>query len=100
MSLVIHVVLISYRLGADADAIRESQEALSRLPAKIPVIGRYLGGPNASPEGLGQGYDWGFVMTFGDAASRDEYLAHSAHTAVHPLLDAVADNVLVYDIEG
>jgi hypothetical protein len=98
--MVIHVVLFKFKSGAEPAAIEAVKSALEDVSAKLPSVGRYLAGPNTSPEDFGQGYDWGFVMTFGDAASRDAYVVDPAHTAVHPLLDEVMEQVLVYDIGG
>ncbi len=98
--MVIHVVLFTFNSGADPAAIVRAKAAIEELSASVASVGRYLAGGNTSPEDFGQGYDWGFVMTFGDAGARDAYLADPAHTAVHPLLDAVMERVLVYDIEG
>jgi hypothetical protein len=98
--LVIHVVLFSFKPEADPVDIEKAKAAMAALPENVSAIGRYLGGPNTSPENLRQGYDWGFVITFADAAARDAYLSDPAHTAIHPLLDRVTNTVLVYDIEG
>ena len=95
---MIHVVLFRFRPGAEAASIVRVQEALAALPAAVPAIGRYQDGVNVSPEGRGQGYDWGFVMTFADARARDAYLDDPAHVAVHPLIDALVEEVLVYDL--
>ena len=96
--MVIHVVLFRYRPDAEPAQINQLQNDLASLSQKIPTIGRYQGGPNVSPEGKGHGYDWGFVMTFPDAGARDAYLDDPAHTAVHPLVEAVVEDALVYDL--
>lgn len=100
ISVVIHVVLFKFKDDADSSAIERTKTSLADVSAKVATVGRYLAGTNTSPEDFGQGYDWGFVMTFGDAAARDAYVVDPAHTAVHPLLDEVMERVLVYDIEG
>ena len=38
-------------------------------------------------------------MTFESAAARDIYLPHPDHLAVVPLVHAVAEQVLVFDLE-
>ncbi len=96
--MVIHIVLFRYRLGADPGAIERLQANLAGLSGAIPAIGRYQGGTNVSPEGRGHDYDWGFVMTFPDAGARDAYLDDPAHLALHPLIGAVVEDVLVYDL--
>ena len=98
--MVIHVVLFQFKPDADAAAIDRAKSAVAELAATVASVGRFLAGVNTSPEDFGQGYDWGFVMTFGDVSARDAYVADPAHTAVHPLLDEVMERVLVYDIDG
>lgn len=96
--MVIHVVLFRYRVDADPAVIERLQADIAGLSDVIPAIGRYQGGMNTSPEGRGHDYDWGFVMTFPDAGARDAYLDDPQHTAVHPLVEAVVEDVLVYDV--
>lgn len=98
--MLIHVVLFQFKSGAEPEAIERAKAALHDVSAKVASVGRFLAGANTSPEDFGQGYDWGFVMTFADVATRDAYVVDPAHTAVHPLLDDVMERVLVYDIEG
>jgi hypothetical protein len=98
--MVLHVVLFKLKDGVDADAIEAVRAAVLGLPEKIPGIRGVTWGGNTSPEGMGQGYDVGFVMTFEDGAARDAYLPHPDHEAVHPLIDAVVEDVLVFDIES
>ena len=38
-------------------------------------------------------------MTFESIDARDAYFPHPDHTAVHPFIDAVTEDVLVFDIE-
>ncbi len=97
--MVIHVVLFKTNAAADAAAMGELANALAALPSKFPGIVDYAWGPNVNPEGLDHGYRHGFVMTFESVAARDAYLSHPAHVAVHPIIDAVTDDVLVFDIE-
>jgi hypothetical protein len=97
---ILHVVLLRPRPGVEVDAVRRLHGALSALPDVIPGITGLEFGPNVSPEGKGSGYDLGFVMTFESAAARDAYLPHPDHLAVRPFVEAVADEVLVFDIEA
>jgi len=97
--MVIHVVLFALKPDVDAAALGDLGNALAALPSKIPGIVDYAWGENVNPEGLDRGYRHGFVMTFESIAARDAYLTHPAHTAVHPLIDAVTDTVLVFDLE-
>jgi hypothetical protein len=96
--VVTHVVLFRLNDGVDEAAVEAVRLAIVGLRETIPGIEGIVWGANSNPEGLAQGYDVGFVMTFVDPAARDAYLAHPAHEAVHPLIDAFAANVLVFDI--
>ena len=98
--MILHVVLIKPNPAADPPAIEELRDFLAGLPAKIPGIVDYRFGTNVSPEGLGRGYSHGFLMTFADAAARDAYLPHPEHLKVRPLMDAVAAEVLVFDLDA
>ncbi len=97
--MVIHVVLIKPKPDVDETSLDELANVLAALPSKIPGIVDYAWGPNVNPEGLDRGFRHGFVMTFESMAARDAYFPHPAHTAVHPLVAAVAEQVLVFDIE-
>ena len=97
---ILHVVLMHPRPGIEDVAIQRLHEALAALRDVIPGVTGLEFGPNVSPEGKGGGYDLGFVMTFESAAARDAYLPHPDHVAVGPLVEAVADRVLVFDVEA
>jgi hypothetical protein len=96
--MVLHVVLFKWKDGVDPGAVEAVRQAVLGLQARIPGIQGVTWGGNTSPEGLSRGYDVGFVMTFADAAARDAYLPHPEHEAVHPLIDAIVADVLVFDI--
>ena len=98
--MIQHIVLLKLKPGttsAQKEALLEGLVALQR-EGLIPGIESVTGGDNSSPEGKAHGFDWGFVMTFADAAARDAYLPHPAHKAVgKELLRPIADDVLVLD---
>jgi hypothetical protein len=98
--LVLHVVLLRVKPGVEADAVERLRVAILGLRIAIPGIVDVRWGRNESPEKLHQGYELGFVMTLESVMARDVYLPHPAHTAVHPLVEAVAAEVLVFDLEG
>jgi len=95
-----HVVLLKLKPGASVNEVALARDAVVGLRDKIPGIRSIHSGPNTSPEGLGQGHEFGFVVVFQDAAARDAYLPHPAHRAVVPSIQAVAETVLVFDVEG
>lgn len=98
--MIQHIVLLRLKPGttpAQKEALIEGLVALQRDDL-IPGIESVSGGDNNSPESKAHDFDWGFVMTFADAAARDAYLPHPAHKAVgRELLRPIADDVLVFD---
>ncbi len=99
-AVLFHIVLIKPRPEADVAAVERLDQFLCALPRLIPGITDYHWGANVSPEGMGRGYELGFLMTFENAAARDAYLPHPEHRKVGPFMDAVAQEVLVFDIEA
>lgn len=95
-----HVVLFRYKDGTSPEKIEQIAQAFAALRAKVPGIIGYEHGINSSPEGLSQGFDNVFVVTFRDAAARDAYLPHPAHKEFVKLLDGVLDAPLVVDYEA
>lgn len=73
--------------------------ALRALKQQIPGIVSLTIGHQNSPEGLGKGFQVGLSVVFTDAAARDGYLKHPAHTkAVETFLPHIAD-IAVLDYE-
>lgn len=98
MSAVLHVVLLQWAPDAD-DAAREAVRAGVRgLATAVPGIRSLEEGPSVSPEGLEQGNDYGFVVTFEDAAARDAYLPHPEHLVVADAIGRAAARVTVFDV--
>jgi hypothetical protein len=100
MTQIDHLVLFRWKSDAAPDAIAKAIDAVAELPKQISGIIAYVGGSQASPEGLGQGFDFAFRMTFVDAAARDAYLPHPAHkAAIETHISPVLETVLVFDIQ-
>ena len=96
--MIDHIVLFRWRPDATEAAREAAATALAALPSKVPGVVRYTAGVQDSPEGKGHGYDWGFVMTFVDAAARDAYLPHPEHQrVVAETLAPIAVDALVFD---
>jgi hypothetical protein len=96
---------VFFRLRTDVSAA-ERAEILAGLAALVGQINGLLScevGPNVSPEGLGQGFDHGFIMDFADEAARDAYLPHPAHKAAGSRLVAALqggrDGLIVFDMK-
>lgn len=98
--MLYHVVLLKLKAGATEAEIAAAREAVVGLRERIPGIESIDWGPNTSPEGLAQGYDIGVVMRFAQAGVRDVYLPHPDHQAIVPYVLAVAETVLVFDVEA
>lgn len=96
--MIDHIVLVRWKPDADAVAKAGFAAGIASLAAKVPGIVRYAGGVQSSPEGKGHDFDWGFVMTFTDAAARDAYLPHPEHQRlVSELLAPIVQDALVFD---
>ena len=94
-----HVVLFKYKEGTSAEKIKEIRDAFAALRTKVPGVVGFECGTNMSPEGLSQGFDHAFVLTFTNAMARDAYLPHPAHREFGKLLGGVLDAPLVVDYE-
>lgn len=96
--MLYHIVLFAPRADSTPAGWDQLREAVLDLPARISGIHSVSWGTNESPEGLGQGYDLGFVMVFENEAARDAYLPHPAHTAIIPSIQAISAKTLVFDL--
>ena len=96
--MVDHVVLLALRAGVSESDLAEFGELLAGLPSKIDGIEYVRHGPSSSPEGLEQGYTYGFIVGFVDAAARDRYLPHPEHSPVSAMAQQIAERVLVFDV--
>jgi hypothetical protein len=100
--MIQHIVLLKLKPETTAEQKAALLEGLVSLKREneIPGIESVTGGDNNSPEGKAHDFDWGFVMTFTDAAARDAYLPHPDHKALgQTLLRPIVDDVLVLDYE-
>ena len=101
--MIRHVVLFKFRSGVSADERAEIYAGLDALVGQIDGLLSATFGPNISPEGLGQGFNDGFIMDFADAAARDRYLPHPAHQAAGARLVAAleggTDGLIVFDMK-
>lgn len=100
--MIQHIVLVQFR-GDITDVHKQTiWDDLSALKHIINGLESTVFGTNVSPEGLEQGYNDGFVMTFTDANARDAYLEHPEHKAAGARLVAALegglDGLLVVDL--
>ena len=101
--MIRHCVFFKFRSGVSADERAEIYAGLAALVGQVDGLLSADFGPNVSPEGLGQGFDNGFIMDFVDHAARDRYLPHPAHQAAGSKLVAAleggTDGLIVFDME-
>jgi hypothetical protein len=97
--LLDHIVLMKPKPDVDSDAVAALWAGLGGLVDRIPGIKGLTVGDNVSPEGKDRGFTLGFVVLFENRAALEGYLPHPEHVSVVPLVRAVADEVLVFDLE-
>ncbi len=93
-TMIIHMVLLRIRADVSPAQVEGLFGFLAGLPAKIPGLVSFSGGPYASPEGLQRDFTHGFSMSFESAAARDVYLAHPEHEKVKQKVLAILDGGL------
>ncbi len=95
-----HVVLFKFKEGTSKEKIDEITAAFAELPKKIPAIVDFEYGTDNSPEGLSDGFNHIWIVTFKDEKGRDEYLPHEAHQEFVKLLKPHLEQPLVVDFWG
>lgn len=98
MTAVTHIVLVSFLSTTPSQQRALLRGELLRLRTQIPLIESLEEGASISPEGLEDGFDYGFVMRFASAADRDAYLADPAHQHFGGLLTSLIDRIAVFDL--
>lgn len=98
MSQVTHVVLVSWAGGRGPAAEESIRPAVRGFSGTIPGIVHLVEGSSVSPEGLEDGLDYGFVVTFDDARARDAYLVDERHRVVADAIGNSAQRIVVFDI--
>ena len=97
---ITHVVLTRWKPDAPANLSDTLTPLIERFPAQIPGVVSAVHGASVSPEGLEGDFEWGLVVTFAHAQSRDGYLDHPDHAPVAELIRAWASAVVVFDVSG
>jgi len=92
-----HVVMLRFKPGTPEERITEVAAGFGALSHKIEGITHFEWGANTSPEGKDKGLTHCFLLDFVDAAARDAYLPHPAHTAFAGSLRDVVEDVCVVD---
>jgi len=97
-SMIDHVVLLALRAGVAEADLSSFGQLLAGLPERIDGIESVRFGSSSSPEGLEQGYDYAFLITFTDEQARDRYLPHPEHVPVSAMARQLSEQVLVFDV--
>lgn len=94
-----HVVVFKYKPEATEEQIQVITDAFRALKDQIPGIIGFEHGINNSPEGLNQDFTHVYLMTFANAAARDEYLPHPKHKDFGEILmgSGIFDGAFVVD---
>ena len=100
MTHIVHIVLLEWSPGTPHDVKVSAREMILGFSPKIDGIVSVVEGASVSPERLEDGLDYGFVITFIDAAARDAYLPHPVHVEFAELVWAHSAKVVVYDLES
>ncbi len=95
-----HVVLLRFKAGTPADTVRRIEQDFRALRERIELIRDFEWGTNVSVENLAQGYTHCFLVSFDNAAARDNYLPHPAHRQFAQALMPHLDQVLVVDYQA
>ena len=95
---VTHVVLVAWKSGRAREVEEFIRPVIRTFGKAIPGIVGIVEGHSSSPEGLEDGLEYGFVVTFESPQARDAYLTDPHHRVV---ADAIGDNaqrIVVFDI--
>ena len=98
MTTIRHVVLVSWQSGRQAQAEEAVGPAIRDFVHTVPDVLCVVEGHSSSPEGLENGYDYGFIVTFATAQARDTYLNHPSHLPVADAISKAAAQIVVFDI--
>src|SRR5687767_11952159 len=92
-----HIALFKFRPECTSADIEQVWRIIGDLPKKIPGILDFSWGPDASVEGLSDGFSHSFIFTFENVAARDAYLPHPVHQAAVAFVLPKLARVIVLD---
>jgi hypothetical protein len=96
MAKMHRLVLLKFKPGANGK-FGPLAAALAALRQRLPGFLHFCGGPYSSPEGLNKSFTHGCLMTFADAAARDQYLTHPDHEKVKSEFLPFVEDVIAFD---
>lgn len=82
MSKLRHVVLLGFKPKTPETTKNDLLQQFHDLQHKIAEIAHLEWGKDVSPEGLQNGHEYAFIVTFATEAHRDIYLSHPDHKAL------------------
>ncbi len=102
--MIQHIVLFTLKPSMSEKEAFGLLEQMKKLQDPIPEIHTCTYGKNNSPEGLNQGFEYCFVMTFKNEEDRTTYLEHPAHidlaqNTVIPCLENGFESAVVFDYD-
>ncbi|GAA5897537.1 Dabb family protein [Sporobolomyces salmoneus] len=106
MGIITHIVSFKYKESAtSAERHLVASSFLALQSRCVDESGKsYIavtGGKDNSPEGMSNGYDHTFVVTFGDEKARDYYVAKDeAHQKFKELALPSIEGAFVFDFEA
>jgi hypothetical protein len=89
---------VSWKDGRASVAEESIRPAIRDFSGTIPGIVSIVEGRSTSPEGLEDGLDYGFVVTFDSPDTRDSYLTDPRHREVADEIGHNAQRIVVFDI--
>jgi hypothetical protein len=98
VTTISHVVLVSWKRGKQIYAEELVRPSVRGFVGTIPGVLAVVEGQSTSPEGLEDGYHYGFVVTFASPQARDAYLSDPNHRPVAEAIGAAAERIVVFDI--
>lgn len=99
MPRLVHLVLLKQRKGSDLSAMEAALASIESLREKIDGVEEVVTGPDASVEGLQQGYTHAAVVHFENEEARARYLPHPAHQEAVRQLEPLINGIVVVDLE-
>jgi hypothetical protein len=94
-----HVVMFKYKDGTSQADMDKVLRAFLDMKKGIPSILDVEGGVDCGTEGLSDGYQHCYIVSFADEAGRDTYLKHGEHSKFVELVKPFLDKVHVIDFK-
>lgn len=97
MSKYRHLVLLGFKSETPETTKNTLLQQFEDLQHKIPEIVHLEWGKDVSPEGLQNGHEYAFTLTFATESDRDIYLPHPDHKAFADAVGPHLSTVTVID---